>query len=274
MCRIIAILSSLFCFYMELQLIVLWLSSRPFVYDAPDKILWRTGLLVTVVDIADPAADTDFRKPNRLHITAHSADNAVKCLTVIVLFVPQTQDGNAITNAFVHQMFGTIARWMWAIYIAGLVMCTLMSVDKALKFWRRSGKIGSYNNGVATTIPNRHTGCNFGTPSAAFNKMDRFPKVIDAEWRGNNWKRFIFRFGLSDGDTGKEDAHSEPDDRYTTLKCGALFRHRKINPSSSSLSLYDTRRPRLRPWTVLRKKFAIIEGIRICLTKGNHPLPL
>ena len=107
-----------------------------------DEILRRTVLGKAIVDISDPAADADLRESDFCHIVTHGSGNPAKRRAVIAIFIAQAQDRNTIANAFIHQMFGAVARRMRAVNIAGLVMGAFMPVDKALKLRWSGGIVG------------------------------------------------------------------------------------------------------------------------------------
>ena len=166
--------------------VLLRLEQAPLFQDSNDEILWRTVLGVAIVDITDPAADADLRKSNFRHIVTHCSGNPAKRRAVIAIFITHAQDRNAIANAFIHQMFGAVARRKRAVNIAGLVMGAFMPVDKALKFRWRGGIVGSENNRFTTAIPDGHTSRYAGASSATLNEADRFPFIIGARWRIND----------------------------------------------------------------------------------------
>jgi hypothetical protein len=105
--------------------------------DSVDEILRRTVLVEAVLHVADPAADADVRETDFFHVVAHGSRHPLKRCQIKSLFITQAQDRDTIAEAFIHQVFGAVARWMRAVDIAGLVMGAFVPVNEALKFWRR-----------------------------------------------------------------------------------------------------------------------------------------
>ena len=143
-----------------------------------DKILRRTVLGITIIDITNSAADANFGKTNLCHFVTQGGGDFEKPCAVIALFIAYSQDRNAIANAFIHKMRRTVAWWMRTVYIAGLMMGALMPIYETLKLWWSVRIITSKNYWFAIFVPDGHARCHASASFTAVNEMDIFAFFI------------------------------------------------------------------------------------------------
>ena len=105
--------------------------------NSVDEITGRAVFGKAVFDVADAAGDADVREADLCHFGLHGGNDPGETGIVIAFAITQDQDGYAIADAFVHQVFWAVTRRVGAVDIAGLVMGAFMAVDKALIVGRR-----------------------------------------------------------------------------------------------------------------------------------------